>query len=338
MKKLAFCLVALAVMALVGTIWAGEDKPEPQVRLELDLTDGSRVMGVPGIASVPVQTSYAKMDILFKQILTIRIDGNHETASLDLRNGDKLKGVLTLAPVKLETVFGKVAISVEHIRTFRVVLSLGALPDSLKHGLVLHYSFDRDEKSKVTDESGKGNVGEVKGAKWTPNGKTGGAYDFDGHDDYIDAPDHNLPTGNPIVSVSAWIKTTQSGEEYVLAWGSRPSPAHGDLMLGIRNNHLCVGSNGEGWEGNTVVNDGRWHSLVAVWRRGDITAYVDGNSQTLAFLGKRGNINIVSSGHTNVGRLVQTDGYYFKGSIDDVMIFDRALSEAEVKQIYDAQK
>ena len=109
MKKLTFCMAVSSAMALVGTAWAGKDKEEPQLRLELDLVDGSHIIGTPDIESVPVQTSYAKMDIDLKQILTIKIAEDHENASIDLRNGDKLKGVINLEPIKLETVFGNVA-------------------------------------------------------------------------------------------------------------------------------------------------------------------------------------------------------------------------------------
>ena len=63
MRRFTLCITLLTTTALVGTAWAGKDKEEPQLRLELDLVDGSRIAGVPGIESVPVETSYAKMDV-----------------------------------------------------------------------------------------------------------------------------------------------------------------------------------------------------------------------------------------------------------------------------------
>ncbi len=114
----------LVALCLGGSAWAGQDNTNPapqELRLELNLIDGSRIIGVPMIESVPVQTSYAKMDIALKQVLTIALEDDHETASLALQNADKLKGVIKMEPIKLETVFGKVAIGVEHIRELRVV-------------------------------------------------------------------------------------------------------------------------------------------------------------------------------------------------------------------------
>lgn len=129
----------LAAMGLASPTWAGEDKTEPPLRLELDLVDGSRIFGIPNIDSATVQTSYAKMDVPLKQIRSIRLEENHETASVDLQNGDKIKGVINLAPMKLDTVFGKVSIGLEHVREIHLVLPDGFLPEVLSKGLALYY-------------------------------------------------------------------------------------------------------------------------------------------------------------------------------------------------------
>ena len=125
---LRIAVFTFTVAVLASTTWAGQDKAKPQVRLEIDLVDGSLIIGVPSIESVPVQTSYAKMDVPLKDIRTIKIDADHETASLDLRNGDKIKGVVSLRPLTIETIFGKISVGVEHVRELRVALSGGMLP------------------------------------------------------------------------------------------------------------------------------------------------------------------------------------------------------------------
>ena len=118
------------LIALLMAVFAHGASAEAcqQLRLTLELTDGSRLVGVPNIVSVPVQTSYAKMDVPLRHILTIKMETDHETASVDLKNGDKIKGVISLSPIQLETVFGKASISIEHIRELRVMLSGDALP------------------------------------------------------------------------------------------------------------------------------------------------------------------------------------------------------------------
>ena len=129
MKTPKQCLIILAGCSLLSTGWAEPEKADPVLlRLTLDLTDGSHVIGTPAIESVPVQSSYAKMDIPLKFIQTLKLGEDHQTAAIDLQNGDKLKGVIKLEPVKLHTVFGPVAVAIENIRVLRVVFSGGALP------------------------------------------------------------------------------------------------------------------------------------------------------------------------------------------------------------------
>ena len=159
MNKFVIWLVVLTALALAGAAWAGEGKTEPQVRVEIDLVDGSQVIGLPGIEAVSVETAYAKMSVPLKQITAIKIEADHETAALEMRNGDNLKGVLTLEPLKLETVFGTSTIGIECIRAMHVALLGGGLSDAARPALVLYYAFDRDEGDKVTDLSGKQHPG-----------------------------------------------------------------------------------------------------------------------------------------------------------------------------------
>jgi hypothetical protein len=120
MDRLKYLIIVFTALSLATVGWAEQDNVVHALRLELELVDGSRIIGVPTIKSVPVQTSYATMDIPLKQIVNIRIEDNHETASFELQNGDKLKGVVDLASIKIETVFGEVSIGIEHARAISV--------------------------------------------------------------------------------------------------------------------------------------------------------------------------------------------------------------------------
>ncbi|MBM4149741.1 MAG: hypothetical protein FJ224_11990 [Lentisphaerae bacterium] len=125
--KAKWTCIATAVLGLTLAAWAGETSNE-SIRVSVDLADGSRIIGTPDIETVPVETSYAKMNIPLKQIRAMKIGEDHETVTFDLRNGDTLKGVISLGPIGLETVFDKVMIGVEHMKLVRVMLSGGPLP------------------------------------------------------------------------------------------------------------------------------------------------------------------------------------------------------------------
>jgi hypothetical protein len=70
-------------------------------RLVLELTDGSRVVGTPQIATLPLQTDFAKVDVPLERVRSVKFAADHATASVTLANGDRLQGRLALAPLAL---------------------------------------------------------------------------------------------------------------------------------------------------------------------------------------------------------------------------------------------
>lgn len=346
MKRFALCIAVFTAVAVVSAAWAGENKAEPQLRLALDLVDGSHIIGIPNIDSVPVQTSYAKMDVQLKQLISIKMGEDHETASIELQNGDKLKGVVSLGPVKLETVFGNVSVGIEHIRVLRVVLAGGVLPEGLKRGLVLYYSFDRDEGGKATDLSGKGHDGIVHGAKWTRDGVAGGAYEFNGNGDYIDTG-CNL-SGMDEITVCGWVRPAraQRGASVVTQFGGPPGDnvwglfAQADHFSDLVPPHKGIvtvltadGRRPTAWGKPTEI--GKWTHLCFTFKRnGQVVLFKDGvpvgqDAAGDSPLNKRDST-------AKVGASWGADGYWANGLIDEVMIYNRALSGEEVAGLYRA--
>ncbi len=340
MNMTALCRTMLLTVTLVGAVWAENETKESQVRLELDLSDGSRVIGVPRFESVPVQTSYAKIDLQLKQILAIKIGEDHETASVDLRNGDKLKGVINLETIKLETLFGKVTIGTEHLKGLRVVLTGGKMADGLKEGLVLYYAFDRDENGKVLDGSGKGNHGTVNGALWNPNGRVGGAYKVGKRLGYLQTPDQAAWSfGSKPFSICLWLKldALPSGEQMLIGHdeggGQRNKWvfgfSNGDLYFHINNpNSASYRIAAYPW----TPQVGKWYHLAVTRSENGYNTYVDGFC--VATDSNRAPVPTAEAPLT----IGQAEGLYVEGLIDETMIFDRALSNEEVKNLYESQK
>jgi hypothetical protein len=121
MDKLKHFLVAFVVIALTGAAAAKEDQTEAPLRLAINLVDGSRVIGVPNIASVKVETPYAKMEISLEQVASLELHDNRETASLDLRNGDKITGAVNLGRLRIETIAGSLTVPVHTMQRFDVL-------------------------------------------------------------------------------------------------------------------------------------------------------------------------------------------------------------------------
>lgn len=340
MKTPLFWKVIVISLAAAGAAWSDQETENAKTRLTLDLLDGSRIIGTPDINIVPVQTSYAKMDVPLKEILSLKMGDDQETASIALRNGDKLTGFLNIGPINLETIFGKVVIGVEHVRELRVVLSGElTLPASLRKGLVLYYSFDRPGSGgAVIDKSGKGNHGKVKGAKWAAAGNYG-SYVLSENTDEITSSDLHLPTGDAARTVSFWFalnaNTSASAGSFV-SWGTGQHNQSSTIGFDRRVDRHGVSFGQYGAvdvSSKKITKPDEWHHAVFVYTgSGNMRFYVDGADHGLQADEIQSPINTVLSGQVRLGA---SD---LKCQLGEVMIYDRALSEQEVDQIFNLQK
>lgn len=332
-------IVTVVAMMTSGWVWAGPadtNQTRGRIRLDLDLVDGSRVIGVPTGTSVPLQTPYAKMDIPLGQILTVGMGEDHETASVVLQNGDKLQGVLSVGPIELATLFGPVKVGIEHIRRIDVGMSGGGLSNVLARGLFLYFPFDKDEGNRVADASGNGHDGTAQGSKWTSDGLGGGAFAFGGSD-YVEMG--YQPAGTEI-TLAAWIKPANTGLGFFLGthfsesslWMLTVEGPHGPPKQCARIGYN-TGTDGESLFGTSNVQDGRWHHVAATIDTKGAKLYIDGVLE---------NQNAVpgnwKGANAAIGRSLTGSPGFYSGLVDEVMIFHRPLTAAEIKQIYDAQK
>ncbi len=331
-------MALVAAMALVSTVWASADSTNQapaQIRLEFDLVDGSRIIGVPDIASVPVQTAYAKMDIPLGQISTIEIGEKSDAAVLEMQNGDKISVALNLAPMVLETIFGQVAVDVQHVR--RIHVRGGAVD---MQGVVLHYSFDRDDGKNVPDRSEQGNTGTVCNSKWTPNGRFGGAYEFSGPEQYIGVDDHRSMELPAEMSVAAWVKIDRTGNgDVICAKGFGGGESW--LLDGYGGRFRFVRRQNEGASyveatSAQAVQPGVWTHVVGVADGERLRIYVNavetiGQSYSGPFDTNDHKLSIGS-------RQSRQGGYdlHLVGTIDEFKVYNRPLSAREIKTMYES--
>ena len=210
--------------------------------------------------------------------------------------------------------------------------------DEQSGGLVLYYSFDADEGGTVTDASGAGHDGSVHGAVWTAQGKRGGAYTFDGIDDYIKADGYKGVLGAHAMSVCAWARSdvyVPSGT-VIVRWGDGTGGLWGGMFELIYNgseDHSIVGLVG-GWMvkgGYAPQGDGVWHHAVLTTDGSVVSLYIDG--QLASSVDTSQGINIKSMIDVSIGQA--EDSSYLQGAIDEVRIYDRALSADEVASLAD---
>lgn len=217
------------------------------------------------------------------------------------------------------------------------------------------HQWGLDEKSGTTAyDSIDDDDGTFNGSApcWV-DGLIAGAVDFNGVSDYFSVP--SLDTAynfNSTFSVAGWFKTSQStGKQTIVGQWGQFTPAPVTLYFGwqvLVENKKVVARFGQGSSpsditGTTdVVTDPNWHHFVLVYPTRNLNAvlYVDGNSQGTP--GKKEFAPAytkfrIGDGSYKVGNYTPVlKGGPFNGTIDDIMIFHRALTEDEVWQLFQA--
>ena len=212
---------------------------------------------------------------------------------------------------------------------------------ALRNGLVAYYPLDTD----TDDYSGNGLNGTNSGATQT-SGIIGGGYEFSGTS-FVDIA-NPVDFSGQIFSVSTWINTTDPGGniQYREIISNISTSETGTFDFGIMDGiSYSSNSNGGffmGWESghdtfsasdySLDLRDGNWHNVVGTYERGSQKYYVDGELRSTSSYS--GDLSI-SSQSTHIGG-TGWHGYHPRwiGKIDEVALYNRALSESEVLDLY----
>jgi hypothetical protein len=197
--------------------------------------------------------------------------------------------------------------------------------------LVAYYPFN----GNANDESGNGNDGEVIGATLGNDryGNSNSAYEFNGVNNYIDLTNADFAiSGRKPRSIFGWIKTAKKTNTLVSLGTASPNNA---FTLGnISGNGVLsvMGYSNDFYPREGIkYNDDKWNFIGVTYDAdGNITTYVNGKldnvgERILNTSGNKNYIGVNNHGFTN----------HTKGSIDDVRIYSRALSAAEVAALYE---
>jgi len=216
----------------------------------------------------------------------------------------------------------------------------GSVPSD---GLILHFSFDSDESGIVTDMSGNGHNGTVHGATWTSSGSVSGGMDFDGQNDYISVPAHSQL--NPVnISLAAWFRPNAGGFNankpiVQKAYTSHSSPYYQYTIWYFNNGsseYLQFVCNFGAANASVVVNDcdvalGSWNHVAGTYDGETMRLYLDGvligtNTSPSGDMASY-NTPLEVAAYPNMPK---ASNYCFDGAIDELLIYDRALSSNEV--------
>lgn len=220
----------------------------------------------------------------------------------------------------------------------RVRATKGATSSSavVTNGLVGWYTFDNDMSGSVNDDSSSGNSGTLQNGAGYTDGVSGLALSLDGIDDHVSLNSlNNFSVGTAPRSMCAWGKLddTDGGWRWMMAYGGPNT-----------NQAMFVGTNGgdDSIVGGAFANDVQtpsfwqpnvWHHVCLVFTGANAYLYGDAElkGQKVAT-----SWNLVKSRGYIGAQVFPTAYEFWKGAIDDVRVYNRAITADEVGEIYES--
>jgi len=201
-------------------------------------------------------------------------------------------------------------------------------------GLVGHWTLDEPNGVIANDVSGQGHTGTLERGlifdKDKTDGQIKGAVEFDGSDDRISLPDidNGLQSG---FSVSAWVNPSNAEGGYQGIVGSTTA---GGFMMFINKGKLAfkvtTNENGQKLVSEGIIRNNVWQMVTCTFDGTDMRWYINGenvhNEPLSGTLKDSGAALIGSSGWGEE---------YFEGGIDDVRLFDNALTEQQIVDLFE---
>ena len=211
-------------------------------------------------------------------------------------------------------------------------------PWNFTEGLVAHYTFD----GNANDDSGNGNNGILHGVTSTTDrhGNADGAYHFDGTSAYIEVADSDsLREVGHAVTLSAWVKaeawTSESGSPNwisVLCKGDDLSRQYG-IQISKDQTWLVKHYDGKKYDAIATSRDiqlNDWNHIVITINPTRMVAYLNGESVGMAV--PQGDM-IKNTNSLYIGFDIPEGDEYFAGDMDEMRIYNRVLSAAEVRAL-----
>jgi hypothetical protein len=236
---------------------------------------------------------------------------------------------------------------IDDVRIYGHALSTGEIQQLYGQQLpapIAHWKLDEGSGVVAYDSVGM-NHGIVYGPNWT-TGVLDGALDFNGVDDYVQANDDPSLRFDQYSSfaISYWANpVSEDLQSHTVVAKMRGAEQVGQFSYEAKWNGSDSGFRfvaGKSFVGSTAVvseavSTGSWYHVVGVYDNNDMKIYLNGNFSDGATFGFDTG-STAPDGNPVIGarQYNSTTEEYFEGKIDDVRIYDQALSEGEVLLLY----
>lgn len=225
---------------------------------------------------------------------------------------------------------GSYKLSSGYVSQLQQSIELNVLPS----GLVAYYPFNTGTGIQAYDVTPNSNQGVLTSGPTWAAGKVGsGALEFDGTDDFVEVKTPNsIDNISSVTTWAAWVRPGDVTKDQMFL--SKQSANY----LRIRSDSkpflsFNIGGAQQTLSGNQVLSNNNWYHLLATYDGSEMRIFVNGALDNRKNASGALNFN---SGDFEIGRYSSADPRAFVGRIDEVKIYDRALSEDEVQDEYNA--
>ena len=197
-------------------------------------------------------------------------------------------------------------------------------------GLVAAFGFDENQGATAADSTGNANHGSISGATWTSSGRFGSALAFDGADDIVTVNDANTLDLTNALTLEAWVyPTTLSGWRTALM---KEGPGGLAYALYAHDNqprpagYVNVGGSDRAAVGTTALPLDAWSHIATTYDGATLRLYV--NAVQVGSTAVTGGVAVSANQLSIGGNTVW--GEYFAGRLDEIRIYNRALTQPEI--------
>lgn len=212
------------------------------------------------------------------------------------------------------------------------------MPSSIGNGLVACYPFSGNAK----DGSGFNNHATVINATLTTDrfNQPNSAYIFSSSSNSRIVAPHSASLNNPLISICAWVQYGNTSTSQIITKRNWSNAANEQFAFDtkdfyVKRNGGCAAD--IGWNAvhyTTPPTVGEWTFICATYDGRYSKFYKNGVLQVTQDFGSTQNMDVCGGGELIIGATWSGFPFYFTGKIDDIRIYNRALSDAEVNQIY----
>jgi hypothetical protein len=301
-------------------------------QLVVTLSHGSRIVGSTSQDALDIRTEFGELTIPLTRLLDMA--GERGRFLIRLRNGDRFTGELRTPQLRVDGCFGEQVIPAGAIRGIRA---------SVLSGIVAWWSADGNAEDRWNTHHGTGDFSLVADRHGRPNS----AFNFAESGQIIKVDDHPRLDTPERFSLAAWIRPsafrgTDGKNPFLISkWYTRPRAGSFLFGLDVQGElRLCVATSEEGFVERELLTEpgsiplGRWTHVAATFERGQVALYIGGHLAASAYFEDVQRIEPTEYSHDDI-----TIGgfwnklYNFQGAVDEIMLFNRALSAAEIANL-----